>query len=59
VLTASEAKRLEALENEMGEANNEYLQAVNRAKALHGQITEMLNIMLSEQDFAQDNIEHG
>lgn len=31
VLIISEAKRLEALENEMGQANDEYLQAVNRA----------------------------
>jgi len=51
-----QAKRLQALENEMGQANEEYLQAVNRAKALHGQITEMLNIMLNEQDFSK---EHG
>jgi len=54
-----QAKRLETLEREMGQANDDYLQAVNRAKALHGQITEMLNIMLSENDFNQENMEHG
>jgi len=54
-----QAKRLETLEREMGQANDDYLQAVNRAKALHGQITEMLNIMLSENDFNQENVEHG
>jgi len=54
-----QANRLETLEHEMGQANHEYLQAVNRAKALHGQITEMLSIMLSENDFNQEKIEHG
>lgn len=50
-----QAKRLQTLEEEMTEANDEYVQAVNRAKALHGQISDMLSIMLNDHDIMQDN----
>ncbi|KAK7047183.1 hypothetical protein VNI00_006849 [Paramarasmius palmivorus] len=45
-----QAKRLQALEEEMQKANAEYIQAVNRTKALHGQISELLRLMLTEVD---------
>ncbi|KIL61868.1 hypothetical protein M378DRAFT_81940 [Amanita muscaria Koide BX008] len=45
-----QAKRLQALEDEMNVANEEYIQAVNRAKDLHSQLSEVLRMMLSESD---------
>ncbi|KAF7969743.1 hypothetical protein HWV62_28507 [Athelia sp. TMB] len=47
-----QAKRLQALETEMTEANAEYIQAVNRAKDLHRQVSDVLRTMLSETDAA-------
>ncbi|KAF8638675.1 hypothetical protein AX17_002020 [Amanita inopinata Kibby_2008] len=45
-----QVKRLQGLEDEMTRANEEYIQAVNRAKDLHSQISEVLRMMLSESD---------
>jgi len=45
-----QAKRFQALEDEMNSANEEYIQAVNRAKDLHSQVSEVLRMMLSESD---------
>ncbi|KAF8632090.1 hypothetical protein AX15_002045 [Amanita polypyramis BW_CC] len=45
-----QAKRLQALEDEMIAANEEYIQVVNRAKDLHSQVSEVLRMMLSESD---------
>lgn len=49
-----QAKRLQALEEEMKIANEEYIAAVNRAKALHAQIDGVLKTMLSEDEFAAE-----
>lgn len=46
----AQAKRLEVLEEEMKQANEEYTKAVNRAKDLHSQISQVLKLMLSETD---------
>ncbi|KAF9481226.1 hypothetical protein BDN70DRAFT_876544 [Pholiota conissans] len=45
-----QAKRLQNLEDEMQEANAEYIHAVHRAKDLHAQISEVLRTMLLETD---------
>ncbi|KAF8337699.1 hypothetical protein F5887DRAFT_984510 [Amanita rubescens] len=45
-----QAKRLQALEDEMTLANEEYIQAVNRAKDLHSQVSDVLRMMLGESD---------
>ncbi|KAI6102710.1 hypothetical protein EDD16DRAFT_1633686 [Pisolithus croceorrhizus] len=45
-----QAKRLQELENEMTTANQEYTQAVERAKNLHGQFSELLRTMLDAAD---------
>ncbi|OAX36817.1 hypothetical protein K503DRAFT_694415 [Rhizopogon vinicolor AM-OR11-026] len=45
-----QANRLQALEQEMQEANEEYIQAVDRAKHLHRQISEFLRTMLDNAD---------
>ncbi|EJF58844.1 hypothetical protein BD309DRAFT_916206 [Dichomitus squalens] len=47
-------ERLQALEEEMAQANAEYVQAVNRAKSLHAQICEVLRTMLDEPDIVRD-----
>ncbi|KZP22072.1 hypothetical protein FIBSPDRAFT_931300 [Athelia psychrophila] len=47
-----QATRLQVLENEMTEANAEYIQAVNRAKDLHRQVSDVLRTMLSDTDAA-------
>ncbi|EIW86088.1 hypothetical protein CONPUDRAFT_39859, partial [Coniophora puteana RWD-64-598 SS2] len=41
-----QAKRLQALQEEMTQANEEYVQAVNRTKELHGQVAAVLREML-------------
>lgn len=46
----AQAKRLEVLEEEMKQANEEYAKAVSRAKDLHSQVSEVLKLMLSETD---------
>ncbi|KAG7090428.1 hypothetical protein E1B28_009547 [Marasmius oreades] len=43
-----QAKRLQALETEMQEANAEYIRAVNRTKSLRTQVSELLRLMLEE-----------
>ncbi|KAI0785914.1 hypothetical protein C8Q75DRAFT_773432 [Abortiporus biennis] len=48
-----QAKRLQALEEEMSRANEEYLRALNRAKNLHQRISEMLSNMLNEHDLLE------
>ncbi|KAF4623680.1 hypothetical protein D9613_001399 [Agrocybe pediades] len=45
-----QAQRLQDLEEEMTQANAEYIRAVNRAKDLHAQITEVLSMMLEDTD---------
>ncbi|KAJ7731825.1 hypothetical protein DFH07DRAFT_929200 [Mycena maculata] len=45
-----QAKRLQALDEEMTIANDEYIQAVARSKDLHAQITDVLRVMLEETD---------
>jgi len=45
-----QAKRLAALEEEMQAVNAEYIQAVDRAKNLHGQVKEALLSILSDTD---------
>ncbi|KJA20840.1 hypothetical protein HYPSUDRAFT_68165 [Hypholoma sublateritium FD-334 SS-4] len=45
-----QAHRLQELENEMQEANAEYINAVRRAKDLHSQISDVLRLMLVETD---------
>ncbi|PPR06546.1 hypothetical protein CVT26_000724 [Gymnopilus dilepis] len=45
-----QAKRLEVLEEEMQVANAEYIRAVNRAKDLHAQISDVLKMMLEKTD---------
>lgn len=45
-----QANRLQALERQMQDANEEYIQAVDRAKNLHRKISEFLRIMLDNAD---------
>ncbi|KAJ7610725.1 hypothetical protein DFH06DRAFT_1010281 [Mycena polygramma] len=45
-----QAKRLQILDEEMTVVNEEYVAAVARAKDLHGQITDVLRVMLEETD---------
>jgi len=45
-----QAKRLQELEDEMTTANAEYIRAVNRAKDLHAQISDVLQMMLEKTD---------
>ncbi|KAJ7473629.1 hypothetical protein B0H11DRAFT_1339821 [Mycena galericulata] len=45
-----QAKRLQALDEEMTVVNDEYIQAVARSKALHAQISDVLKLMLEETD---------
>jgi len=45
-----QAQRLQALEDEMTQANADYIRAVNRAKDLHSQISDVLRMMLQETD---------
>ncbi|KAI8983290.1 hypothetical protein BD414DRAFT_490468 [Trametes punicea] len=49
-----QVERLQALEDEMTEANAEYVQAVNRAKSLHAQMCDVLRNMLDEPDIVKD-----
>ncbi|CDO71723.1 hypothetical protein BN946_scf184920.g7 [Trametes cinnabarina] len=49
-----QVERLQALEEEMSQANAEYMQAVNRAKNLHAQICDVLRNMLDDPDILQD-----
>ncbi|KAJ3985086.1 hypothetical protein F5890DRAFT_1410233 [Lentinula detonsa] len=45
-----DAQRLQRLEEEMQLANVDYIQAVNRLKTLHAQVSELLRSMLTEVD---------
>ncbi|KAJ4481197.1 hypothetical protein J3R30DRAFT_3465042 [Lentinula aciculospora] len=45
-----QAQRLQQLEDEMQLVNAEYIQAVDRLKTLHAQVTELLRSMLTEVD---------
>ncbi|EPQ61310.1 hypothetical protein GLOTRDRAFT_113685 [Gloeophyllum trabeum ATCC 11539] len=49
-----QAKRLQVLEDEMTQANTEYLRAVARAKDLHRQISDVLKAMLDDVDGPQE-----
>ncbi|CCL98923.1 uncharacterized protein FIBRA_00930 [Fibroporia radiculosa] len=49
-----QAGRLECLEEEMTEANTDYVRAVNRAKHLHQQISDVLRTMLDESDLIDE-----
>ncbi|ETW78389.1 hypothetical protein HETIRDRAFT_325673 [Heterobasidion irregulare TC 32-1] len=49
-----QAARLQALEDDMTRANEEYIAAVDRAKALHGQINEVLQGILDDDEFATE-----
>ncbi|KAI0089984.1 hypothetical protein BDY19DRAFT_941767 [Irpex rosettiformis] len=46
----TQALRFQSLEDQMTQANEEYLRAVNRARGLHRRITEVLRNMLNEPD---------
>jgi len=46
----TQALRLQSLEEQMSQANDEYIRAVNRTRGLHQRITEVLRSMLDEQD---------
>jgi len=45
-----QAKRFQVLEEEMQQANEEYKAAVNRAKDLQSQVSEVLLEMLSDEE---------
>ncbi|KAJ7092300.1 hypothetical protein B0H15DRAFT_921975 [Mycena belliarum] len=47
-LEEQQAKRLRALDGEMSAANEEYIQAVARAKDLRAQVTGVLGLILEE-----------
>jgi len=49
-----QATRLQTLEDEMQQANDEYKMAVYRARDLHAQVTEVLQHMLSVPEDATD-----
>ncbi|KAI0369871.1 hypothetical protein BV20DRAFT_945179 [Pilatotrama ljubarskyi] len=49
-----QVERLQVLEEEMTQANAEYIQAVSRAKNLHAQICDVLRNMLDEPDIVKD-----
>lgn len=46
----TQAMRLKDLEQQMVEANEDYIRAVNRARGLHRRISEVLRNMLDEPD---------
>lgn len=45
-----QVKRLETLEAEVTQANEEYARAVKRAKNLHGQVAALLNLVLDNPE---------
>ncbi|PAV21688.1 hypothetical protein PNOK_0164500 [Pyrrhoderma noxium] len=47
----TQALRLQKLEEDMQQANEEYAAALNQAKDLHAQISDVLREMLSEPEF--------
>ncbi|KAL5534760.1 hypothetical protein ACEPAG_1224 [Sanghuangporus baumii] len=49
----SQALRFQKLEEEMQEANEEYNTALNRAKTLHAQVSEVLREILSASELPQ------
>ncbi|KAL1675303.1 hypothetical protein EV122DRAFT_292775 [Schizophyllum commune] len=46
----TQARRLQALESEMTQANEEYAKAVKRARNLHGQVTALLDLVLENPE---------
>ncbi|KAJ3718120.1 hypothetical protein DFJ43DRAFT_779888 [Lentinula guzmanii] len=54
-----QAERLQRLEEEMQLANVDYIQAVNRLKTLHAQVSELLRSMLTEVDGRLVDISNG
>lgn len=50
----AQARRLQGLEEEMAEANAEYIRAVNRAKSLHQRMSLLLRTMLDEVELPDD-----
>ncbi|OSX68039.1 hypothetical protein POSPLADRAFT_1165589 [Postia placenta MAD-698-R-SB12] len=50
----AQARRLQGLEEEMVEANAEYIRAVNRAKSLHQRMSLLLRTMLDEVELPDD-----
>ncbi|KAN0101012.1 hypothetical protein V8E55_000996 [Tylopilus felleus] len=50
----TQAHRLEALETAMTEANEDYVQAVDRARRLHRQYSELLRSLLDNADVEVD-----
>ncbi|KAL7285891.1 hypothetical protein ACG7TL_001002 [Trametes sanguinea] len=52
-----QVERLQALEEEMSQANAEYIEAVNRAKNLHAQICDVLRNMLDEPDIIKSEVD--
>lgn len=53
-LEEAQAHRLQGLEEEMAEANAEYIRAVNRAKSLHQRMSLLLRTMLDEVELPDD-----
>jgi len=51
-----QAKRLQTLEDEMTVVNADYIQALNRAKDLHREVTDMLRTMLDQHGVNVDDI---
>ncbi|KAG1908817.1 uncharacterized protein F5891DRAFT_937985 [Suillus fuscotomentosus] len=51
-----QANRLQALEQQTQDANEEYIQAVDRAKNLHRKISEFLRTMLDNADGPVESI---
>ncbi|OCH94184.1 hypothetical protein OBBRIDRAFT_770225 [Obba rivulosa] len=49
-----QAQRLQVLEQEMAQANEEYIRAVDRAKNLYQQVSDILRTMLDEPDLVDD-----
>ncbi|KAJ7348622.1 hypothetical protein DFH08DRAFT_866246 [Mycena albidolilacea] len=45
-----QAERLRILDAEMTNVNDEYIRAVARSKDLHGQVVDMLRLMLGDTD---------
>ncbi|EMD41478.1 hypothetical protein CERSUDRAFT_128281 [Gelatoporia subvermispora B] len=50
-----QAQRLQALEQEISQANEEYIRAVDRAKNLYQEVSDILRTMLDEPDLADDS----
>ncbi|KAJ7459298.1 hypothetical protein FB451DRAFT_571730 [Mycena latifolia] len=51
-----QAQRLQALDEEMAVANEEYIQAVSRSKDLHARISQVLRLILEETDRGLEDV---